>query len=127
MHGAVGREQARIERLAGSLAACRRCWRARSAGSRGRPPPSTSTTRMCDTSNMPASRAHRAVLVDLRAVVDRHVPAAEIHHARAGGTVQGVEGCLLRHAGFGRNEARGRRGCRALPCRGDAYFLRVRM
>jgi hypothetical protein len=34
--------------------------------------------------------AHRTVLVDLRAVVDGHVPAAEIHHARAGGAMEGV-------------------------------------
>ena len=35
--------------------------------------------------------AHRVMLVDLRAVVDRHVPAAEIDHARARGAVNGVE------------------------------------
>jgi hypothetical protein len=40
---------------------------------------------------------HRVVLLHLRAVVHRHVPAAEIHHARAGGAVEGVERCGLGH------------------------------
>ena len=34
--------------------------------------------------------AHRVVLLDLRAVADRHVPAAEIDHLCAGGAVQGI-------------------------------------
>ena len=47
---------------------------------------------------MPASRAHGVVLLDLRAVVDGHVPAAEIDHAGAGGAVDGVQrGRLERH------------------------------
>ena len=36
--------------------------------------------------------AHRVVLVDLRAVVHRHVPAAEVDHARAGGAMDGMKG-----------------------------------
>ena len=39
--------------------------------------------------------AHRVVLIDLRAVVDRHVPAAEVHHARTGSAVDSVERSLL--------------------------------
>ena len=35
--------------------------------------------------------AHRVVLLDLRAVVDGHVPAAEVHHAGAGGGVDVME------------------------------------
>jgi hypothetical protein len=42
-----------------------------------------------------AVAAHRVVLLDLRAVVQRHVPSAEIDHARAQAAVHGVEdGCL---------------------------------
>ena len=37
--------------------------------------------------------AHRVVLLDLRAVVDRHVPAAEIDHAGAQLDVQVIERC----------------------------------
>jgi hypothetical protein len=40
---------------------------------------------------------HRVVLLDLRAVVDRHVPAAEIHHARAGRDMQVIERCPSSH------------------------------
>jgi hypothetical protein len=43
---------------------------------------------------------HRVVLLDLRAVVDRHVPAAEIDHARAGCAVDLVERRLLGHCGL---------------------------
>jgi hypothetical protein len=35
------------------------------------------------------------VLVDLRAVMDRHVPAAEIDHPGAGGAMNGMERRLL--------------------------------
>ena len=38
---------------------------------------------------------HRMMLLDLRAVVDRHVPAGEVDHACAGGDVGGVEWGLL--------------------------------
>ncbi len=36
---------------------------------------------------------HRVVFLDLRAVHDRHVPAAEIDHAGAGGDMRLVERC----------------------------------
>ena len=38
---------------------------------------------MCETSNTPARAAHGVVLADLRAVLHRHVPAAEIDDAGA--------------------------------------------
>ena len=63
----------------------------------------------------PGVAAHRAVLVDLGAVVDRHVPAAEIDHARAGGAVDGVRGCLFQHAHLPSEKAKGRSGRRASP------------
>ena len=47
--------------------------------------------------------AHRVVLLDLRAVVDRHVPAAEVDHAGARGAVRGVEDGGFEH-GFSRSE-----------------------
>ena len=74
-----------------------------------------STTRMCDTSNMPASRAHRVMLVDLRAVVDGHVPAAEVDHAGAGGAVDRVERGLLRHGALRRTNEKGEALCCASP------------
>ena len=40
--------------------------------------------------------AHLMVFVDLRTVVDRHVPAAEIDHLCAHRAVCGIEGCLLK-------------------------------
>jgi hypothetical protein len=40
------------------------------------------------------------MLVELRAVVERHVPAAEIDHPRAGGAVDGIERRGLRHGIF---------------------------
>jgi len=43
----------------------------------------------------PGVRAHRVVLVDLGAVMNGHVPAAEVDHSSAGCAVAGVEGCLL--------------------------------
>jgi hypothetical protein len=42
-------------------------------------------------------RAHLMVLVDLRAIGDRHVPAAEIDHAGAEFAVAGVQHGLLAH------------------------------
>jgi len=41
--------------------------------------------------------AHRMVLLDLRAVIDRHVPAAEVDHAGAGGDVDVIERCTQSH------------------------------
>ena len=41
---------------------------------------------------------HGVVLLDLRAVVDRHVPAAEIDHARAGRDMEVIERCSSSHA-----------------------------
>jgi hypothetical protein len=43
------------------------------------------------------------VFVDLRAVVDGHVPAAEVHHAGIEREVSGVEGRVLKfgHRGLG--------------------------
>ncbi len=41
--------------------------------------------------------AHRVMLVDLGAVIHRHVPAAEIHHARACGAVHRMQGGLFEH------------------------------
>src|SRR5213076_2199197 len=49
---------------------------------------------------------HRMVLLDLRAVGDRHVPAAEVDHLRTGGAVHGVERSLLEH-GFSRATKKG--------------------
>ena len=49
--------------------------------------------------------AHRVVFVDLRTVIDGHVPAAEIDHACVERKVSGVQGRVLkiRHgAGLGR-------------------------
>ena len=40
---------------------------------------------------------HRVVLLDLRAVDDRHVPAAEVDHAGAGGDMRLVERCAQGH------------------------------
>jgi hypothetical protein len=54
---------------------------------------------------------HGVVLVDLRAVVQRHVPAAEIDHARTGGAVDRVQGGGFRHVDLRRGTAmRGRHG-----------------
>jgi hypothetical protein len=44
------------------------------------------------------------MFLDLRAVVDRHVPAAEIDHARTQGTVGGVERSSFEHVCLGSNE-----------------------
>src|SRR5205823_4695772 len=44
---------------------------------------------------------HRMVLVDLRPVMNRHVPAAEVDHPRAGSTVKGIERRRLEHGGSG--------------------------
>ena len=41
--------------------------------------------------------AHGVVLLDLRAVADRHVPAAEIDHARAGRDMEVIERCSSSH------------------------------
>ena len=40
---------------------------------------------------------HGVMLFDLRAVVDRHVPAAEVHHAGTRRNVRFVQGCLETH------------------------------
>src|SRR5204862_1860935 len=45
----------------------------------------------------PGIAAHGVVLVDLRAVMNRHVEAAEVDHPGARGTVNGVEGGGLQH------------------------------
>ena len=45
--------------------------------------------------------AHLLVLLDLRAVVDRHVPAAEVDHLRAERAVGFVEDGLLGHGEVG--------------------------
>jgi hypothetical protein len=42
--------------------------------------------------------AHQVVFVELRAVVDRHVPATEVHHLRAQRAVGLVEDGLVGHA-----------------------------
>ena len=42
---------------------------------------------------------HLVVLVELRAVAERHVPAAEIDHLRAEGAVGVIEDRLERHRG----------------------------
>ena len=60
--------------------------------------------------------AHRMVLVDLRTVVDRHVPAAEIDHPRAGGAMCGIERRLLQHGALSRYETKRRRSaCSTSP------------
>ena len=41
----------------------------------------------------PGVATHSVVLVDLRAVVDGHIPAAEVDHARTGGHVRVVQRC----------------------------------
>ena len=50
------------------------------------------------TSNRPARRAHGHVLVGDAGVFDRHVPAAELDHARAERPVPRVERRLLEGA-----------------------------
>ena len=45
---------------------------------------------------------HGVVLLDLGAVGDRHVPAAEVHHPRAGGDVEVMERCAFSHCGGGK-------------------------
>src|SRR3546814_5635830 len=44
--------------------------------------------------------AHLVVLLDLRTVVERHVPAAEVDHLRAEGAVGVVEDRLAGHGGL---------------------------
>ncbi len=53
---------------------------------------------------------HAVVLLDLRAVIDRHVPATEVDHARAAGDVRFVERSAKSHLLFpaARNEKRRR-------------------
>jgi ABC-type taurine transport system substrate-binding protein len=41
---------------------------------------------------------HGMMLLDLGAIADRHVPAAEIHHARPGGDMARVERRAVSHA-----------------------------
>ncbi len=50
--------------------------------------------------------AHLVMLLDLRAVVERHVPAAEVDHLGAGGAVGIVEDGLLGHGAGFRNRGR---------------------
>src|SRR5688572_3675033 len=57
---------------------------------------------------------HRVVLLDLRPVMDRHVPAAEVHHARARGAMNGIEGGRLQHEFSGAPNAK--RGGQAIAC-----------
>ena len=70
------------------------------------PGPATSIASMCDTSNMPA-RGAPVVLLDLRAVVQRHLPAAEVHQAGAEPDMLLVQWCsfqlavLMRRTGTG--------------------------
>ena len=52
----------------------------------------------------PGIAPHRVVFLDLGAVVDRHVPAAEIDHARPQGPVGGVERGGLEHVFLDSNE-----------------------
>ena len=60
--------------------------------------------------------SHRVVLLDLRAVVHRHVPAAEVDHACARGAVRGIERRLLEHWGPpARNDNRAKRYFRSRP------------
>jgi hypothetical protein len=55
----------------------------------------------------PRAAAHRVMLVDLRAVVHRHVPAAEIDHPGAGSAMNGMErGLLEQHASQAARRAR---------------------
>ncbi len=41
--------------------------------------------------------AHRMVLLDLGAIVDRHVPAAKVDHLAAGRQVRVVQSCAMTH------------------------------
>jgi hypothetical protein len=50
---------------------------------------------MCETSNMPASRRTAVVFLDLRTIVERHLPAAEIDHSGAAPAVALVEDSFL--------------------------------
>ena len=92
-HAAVGAQQARIERLAGDLQLvdvvrervaqeCARGIRIVAVD--------VDDAHVRDVEHA-GIVAYRVVLVDLRAVVDRHVPPAEIDHPRAGRAVGGVE------------------------------------
>ena len=120
-HRAVGLEQARIERLAGHLQLVDVVGehvaqeRARALAF------DVDDAHVRDVEHARVA-AHRAVLVDLGAVVDRHVPAAEIHHARAGRAVHGVEGCLFRHAGL--RSGRSMRAKRPSPRPVCPFYLR---
>jgi len=51
-----------------------------------------------------ASGTHGVVFLDLRAVVDRHVPAAEIDHLGAEFAVGGVERGLFEHGAGTKNK-----------------------
>ncbi len=63
---------------------CRGRWSASPAAGRGHPAPATCTVPRCETSNTTASCAAGEVLGDrARRVLERHLPAAERHHAGA--------------------------------------------
>jgi hypothetical protein len=70
---------------------------------------------MCDTSNIPASVRTAWMLVDLRSVVDRHIPTAEVDHAGAGGAVGGVERCLFEQAPLPSQKEKGRAASSVSP------------
>ena len=97
--------------------------------------PSTSSSPMCDTSNTPASSAHRPVLLDHALVLHRHLPAGERHHPRTEGDVaivqrRAAERLLHRRGCYSTpNSTAGTRPCpvRSRPteaARGQAVFSR---
>ena len=62
--------------------------------------PARSTTHMWGDVEHAGVAAHGVVFLDLGAVVDRHVPAAEVDHAGAEGAVDGIEGRGTERHGF---------------------------
>jgi hypothetical protein len=58
----------------------------------------------------PGGPTHPVVLLHLRAVVQRHVPAAEIGHARAGGEMPVMQGCASRQVNPSRRSGTKKRG-----------------
>ena len=90
-------EHAAVERLAAAPAACRRRWRAGARRkARTRAPVEVDHAHVRDVEHA-GGAAHGVVLADLRAVVDRHVPAAEVDHAGAEFLVQLEERRLSSH------------------------------
>ena len=65
---------------------------------------------------MPASVRTALVFVDLRTVVDGHVPAAEVDHARVEREMGGVEGRVLKFGHWGLGSQKQKRPCGDFAC-----------